>query len=298
MQTIDLIAVVIFGLALAHTFSTKFFERLAHRIPRHAGLFHLLGEVEVVFGFWAFVLIGLMAVVSGGSAAVEYAETRQYTEPLFVFVIMVVAASRPVLEIIKRLIAAIAGALPVNTAVAQVWLCLALVPLIGSFITEPAAMTLAALMLAPLVFRHGMPERLKYAALGVLFVNVSVGGTLTSFAAPPVLMVASAWNWDSAFMATHFGWKACIAVVINATAMTFVLRRHLAPVADSSDAGELPVPPLVSVIHLVFLAAVVAFAHHPVIFIGVFLMFLGFTQAYARYQSPLILKEALLVGFF
>ena len=40
------------------------------------------------------------------------------------------------------------------------------------------------------------------------------------------------------------------------------------------------------------------FAHHPVVFLGIFLMFLGYTQAYARHQSPLILKEALLVGFF
>ena len=29
-----------------------------------------------------------------------------------------------------------------------------------------------------------------------------------------------------------------------------------------------------------------------------FLLFLGYTQAYARHQSPLLLKEALLVGFF
>jgi len=35
-----------------------------------------------------------------------------------------------------------------------------------------------------------------------------------------------------------------------------------------------------------------------VIFLGLFLLFMGFTQAYARYQTPLILKEALLVGFF
>jgi len=54
----------------------------------------------------------------------------------------------------------------------------------------------------------------------------------------------------------------------------------------------------VRAIHLVFLAAVVLFAHHPVIFLGIFLFFLGFTQAYARYQDPLILKEGLLVGFF
>ena len=57
-------------------------------------------------------------------------------------------------------------------------------------------------------------------------------------------------------------------------------------------------PWLVSAIHLSFLAAVVVFAHHPVVFIGLFLFFMGFTQAYSRYQNPLILKEGLLVGFF
>ena len=139
MEPINLIAAVIFGLALVHTFSTKLFERLANRIPQHAGVFHLLGEVEVVFGFWAIVLIVSMAFVSGGAQAIAYAESRQYTEPLFVFVIMVVAASRPVLAAIEALIARIAGMAPVKTAIAQAWLCLALVPLIGSLITEPAA---------------------------------------------------------------------------------------------------------------------------------------------------------------
>ncbi|MDP3799457.1 MAG: putative Na+/H+ antiporter [Polaromonas sp.] len=299
MPNIEIIAAILFALALVHTFSTKFFERLAHRHPRHAGLFHLLGEVEVVFGFWAVVLIAVMAFIVGGSQAIEYAESRQYTEPLFVFVIMVVAASRPVVEVIKALVASVARFAPVRTVVAQVWLCLALVPLIGSLITEPAAMTLAALMLGSVVFRAGIPEWLKYAALGVLFVNISVGGTLTSFAAPPVLMVAATWNWDSAFMVTHFGWKAVIAVLINATAVTLVLRRHLDDAEPASpEDRERRIPALVSAIHLAFLAAVVAFAHHPVIFLGLFLLFLGFSQAYARYQTPLILKEALLVGFF
>jgi hypothetical protein len=227
MSNMETVAAVLFALALLHTFSTKFFERLAHNNPRHAGLFHLLGEVEVVFGFWAFVLISVMAFVVGGAQAIAYAESRQYTEPLFVFVIMVVAASRPVVEVIQALVAFIAKRMPVRTVVAQVWLCLALVPLIGSLITEPAAMTLAALMLAPLVFRPGIPEWLKYASLGVLFVNISVGGTLTSFAAPPVLMVAATWNWDSAFMAANFGWKAAIAVLVNATGITILVRRHL-----------------------------------------------------------------------
>jgi len=299
MTDINLLAALIFGLALIHTFSAKSFERIADRSPRHAGLFHLLGEIEVVFGFWAFIFIAAMALVSGGDQAISYLESRQYTEPLFVFVIMVVAASRPVLEAVRMLIAAIARAAPFDTLLVRVWLCFALVPLIGSLITEPAAMTLAALMLAPLVFRPGLPEGLKYAALGVLFVNVSVGGTLTSFAAPPVLMVAATWQWDSAFMAANFGWKAAGAVVINATGITWALRRHLTGNAHhAEDQSQVPVPLVVMLIHILFLGAVVVFAHHPVVFLGIFLFFLGYTQAYAQYQSPLILKEGLLVGFF
>ncbi len=299
MTNIELIAAILFGLALAHTFATKSFERLADRFPRHAGLWHFFAEVEVVFGLWAMVLIVFMAFVSGGAAALEYAETRTYTEPLFVFVIMVVAASKPVLEAIRGAIAALARLIPLRNPVVRVWLCLALVPLIGSLITEPAAMTLAALMLGPQIFRQdqGMPEWLKYGALGVLFVNISIGGTLTSFAAPPVLMVAKTWNWDSAFMAATFGWKAALAVVINATVVTGMLRRHIRD-DDPLAVPPVRIPPLVSAIHFVFLGAVVAFAHHPVIFMGLFMFFLGFTRAYEQFQNPLILKEGLLVGFF
>lgn len=299
MPSIEVIAAAIFALALLHTFCTKFFEQLAHRHTRHAGLLHLLGEVEVVFGFWAFVLIAVMALVTGGTQAIQYAESLQYTEPLFVFVIMVVAASRPVLVSIEAVIATMSTLAPLRTVIAQTWACLAVVPLIGSLITEPAAMTLAALLLAPLVFRPGMPEWLKYAALGVLFVNVSIGGTLTSFAAPPVLMVASTWNWDSAFMASTFGWRASIAVLFNASIMTLLLRKHLKDAQPvSTSAAQQPVPRTVRAIHLAFLAGVVVFAHHPVIFMGLFLFFLGYSQAYAHFQNPLILKEGLLVGFF
>jgi hypothetical protein len=298
LTTIQLIGAILFGLALLHTFAAKSFEVLSHRIPRHAGLFHLLGEVEVVFGFWAFILVLAMALVGGGEAAIEYAESRQYTEPLFVFVVMVVAASRPVLDIVQRVLLALARLLPLRTELALVWFGLALVPLTGSLITEPAAMTLAALMLAPQIFRDGIPEWLKYGALGVLFVNVSIGGTLTAYAAPPVLMVATTWQWDSAFMATHFGWKAAIAVLINASVVSFMLRKHLRPASGEQASAQPRIPLLVTAIHLVFLAAVVVLGHHPVLFLGIFLLFLGFTQAYERYQNPLIVKEGLLVGFF
>lgn len=309
---IETIAAVIFALALIHTFTAKYFEKLAKRHASHAGLFHLLGEVEVVFGFWAFVLIGFIALFAGGQQAIDYAESRHYTEPLFVFVIMVVAASKPIISLVKNIIETISKLLPINSVLAQIWLSLAAVPLLGSFITEPAAMTIAALMLAPILFKKMpakstsskplneqsmLPEWLKYAVLGVLFVNISIGGTLTSFAAPPVLMVAQIWEWDSTVMASTFGWRAVIAVIINATLLILLLKKHIARPSSQIDIAK-PIPLMVSLIHGLFLTGVVIFAHHPVLFFGLFLLFLGFTQAYARYQSPLILKEGLLVGFF
>ena len=297
-STLQYIALGIFVLAVGHTFAAKQFDRLSHRFPNHSGLFHLLGEVEVVFGFWAIILVLVMALMLGGDKALAYAESRNYTEPLFVFVVMVISASRPVLSTAIRTVDSIARLVPVPTPLASAWLGLAIAPLLGSLITEPAAMTIAALMLAPGIFQKRVPERLKYLALGVLFVNISIGGTLTNFAAPPVLMVAKTWQWDSAFMFATFGWKAAAAVMFNATVATFFLRKHLRDPAPEVTALKMKVPMPVVIVHLVLLAGVVLFAHHPVAFLGLFLMFLGFTQAYEKHQSPLIIKEALLVAFF
>ena len=299
MPSIETVAAVLFGLALVHTFAGRQLHRLGHRLPKHQGLFHLLGEVEIVFGFWSMVLVLAMAALSSWDDAIGYIESRQYTEPLFVFVVMVIAASHPVMESLRWAIGACARVLPLRSEVAVAWLCLAVLPLLGSLVTEPAAMTMAALLLAPRVFCPGVPEPLKYFALGVLFVNISIGGTLTSYAAPPVLMVAGAWNWDTAFMAGNFGWKAALAVVVNATVATWLLRRHLRPDAPGQDSPDgSAVPRTVQLVHLLFLVAVVLTAHHSAVFFGLFLFFLGFTTAYSRYQQPLLLKEALLVAFF
>ena len=110
MSIIELVAAALFALALIHSFSTSYFQRLEQRHPKHAGLFHLLGEVELVFGFWSVLLIAAMAWLEGPAKAIGYAESRQYTEPLFVFVIMVIAASRPVVSNIEALIASMAQA--------------------------------------------------------------------------------------------------------------------------------------------------------------------------------------------
>ncbi len=294
---IQIIGAALFGLAVLHTFSTKLFERLAHAQPRHAGIWHLLGEVEVVFGFWAMVLMVFMFALLGKQEATQYLDSRNFTEPLFVFAIMVIAGTRPILQLAGVMVRYVARYMPLPEGMALYFLVLAFVPLLGSFITEPAAMTLAALMLRDTLFSRPISNRLKYVTLGVLFVNISIGGTLTPFAAPPVLMVAAQWNWDFAFMISTFGWKAAIAVIVNAASAMLLFRHELGHMAQKAPSeGAAPWP--VTAMHLLFLVLVVVFAHHPPVFLGLFLFFMGFVTAYARHQERLILREALLVAFF
>ena len=294
---IQLVAAVLFGIALVHTFSTKLFERLAHAQPRHARLWHLVGEVEIVFGLWAIVLVAAMMALLGKAAAVEYADSRNYTEPLFVFAIMVVAASKPILSAAQMLARGFARLLPLPMPTAMYFTALALIPLLGSLITEPAAMTLAALMLRDRYFSDQTSVRMRYATLGVLFVNISIGGALTPFAAPPVLMVAGVWGWDIAFMLSTFGAHVVPVVLINATVVTALFHKELQGLT-LPPAGESGSPIGVMALHLALLAGIVVFAHHPPLFLGLMLMFLGIAAAYPQYQSRLMLKEALLVAFF
>ena len=297
-QTVQIVAAVIFAVAIIHTFSTKFFEHLAHTNPAHAGIWHLLGEVEVVFGFWAIVLMLSMLATAGQEAALHYLESRNFTEPMFVFAIMVVAGTRPVLQLARNVVEGMAGLMPLNRGMATYLLILGVVPLLGSFITEPAAMTVGALMLRDVVFARNTSNLLKYGTLGVLFVNVSIGGVLTAYAAPPVLMAAAKWNFDTMFMLTTFGWKAALAVFVNAAGAMLLFRDQLSAPMERAERPTTNVPLTTIAVHVLFLLAIVLTAHHPVVFLGILLFFMGFVTAYARHQDRLILREGLLVAFF
>lgn len=297
---LQIVAAALFAVAVVHTFATKFFERLAHTQPRHAGLWHLLGEVEVVFGFWAMVLMVAMFMLVGKQDATAYLDGRNFTEPMFVFAIMVIAGTRAVLQFAGSLVRLVAQFVPLQRGMAMYFLVLSMVPLLGSFITEPAAMTLAALMLRDSLFSQPTSTRLKYTTLGVLFVNISIGGTLTPFAAPPVLMVAGVWGWDIFYMISQFGWKAALAVVVNAGCAMLLFRNEVGHMAKRSTGEDTQarVPLSVILVHLLFLLGVVVFSHHPAVFMALFLFFMGFATAYGRHQDRLILREALLVAFF
>jgi hypothetical protein len=293
----QVIALVLFVFAVLHTFATPFFERLAHRHPNHAGVFHLLAEVEIVFGVWAMVLMVFMLSLLGKHDAMVYLDGQNFTEPLFVFAIMVVAASKPVLQIASASVLMVARWIPLPRPLAFFLTTMTLVPMLGSFITEPAAMTLAALLLRDTVFAQAS-QRLQYAALGTLFVNISIGGTLTPFAAPPVLMVASKWGLDMHYMFMHIGWKAALAVVISTVLMMLIFAQDIKRMKIASQSPYTGVPFWMVLLHFLFMVGIVVFAHHPAAFMGIFLLFMGVATAYPTFQNPLILREGLLVAFF
>ncbi|WP_322998765.1 putative Na+/H+ antiporter [Castellaniella sp.] len=297
----EVVASILFAIAIIHTFSVPVFARLANQGGRHAGLWHLLSEVEAVFGVWACALFVWMALTLGVHGAVEYLDTRNFTEPAFVFVIMVVAASRPIIELVHMGVDGLARVLPVRNELARFCVIMTMVPLSGSLITEPAAMTLAALLLRDAYFRRPGQDGFKYLTVGVLFVNVSIGGVLTAYAAPPVLMVAQTFGWDTAFMATHFGWRAVTAVLINGLVLTWLCRPFLLNGelghATGRESRE-PVSRMVMAVHVLFLIGVVLASHHIKIFLALLVLFIGYAHAYKRHQSPLLLREGLMVGFF
>jgi len=298
---IEVLASVLFGLAVLHTFCVKRFAHWAHQRPPGSvseNLLHFLAETEVVFGLWAAALfVGIGALKGSIHDAVEYVEGLNFTEAKFVFVIMVVAATRPVVKLAEALISLAARFIPANETLAFYIAALFLGPLLGSFITEPAAMTLLALILKRRYFDCGISRKLAYATLGLLFVNVSIGGTLTHFAAPPVLMVATKWNWGMQFMFTHFGWRAAAASLVSTAIIASAFRKELKGLAVEIKRSE-RIPAWLTGAHLVFLALVVAFAHHPNVFFGILVLFLGLVAATREYQDDLKLREGLLVGFF
>lgn len=298
---IEILASVFFGLAVLHTFAVKRFAHWAHLSPPGSireNVLHFLAETEVVFGLWAAALfLGIAALKGTFHDAVSYIEGLNFTEAKFVLVVMVVAASHPIVKLAEQLISLAARLMPLNESVAFYVAALTLGPLLGSLITEPAAMTLLALVLKRRYFNCGITSKLAYATLGLLFVNVSIGGTLTHFAAPPVLMVAAKWQWDTVFMLTHFGWRAAASCVVSTVVVLFFFRRELADVPVERDTGA-AVPAWLTLVHVVFLGLVVAFAHHPDVFFGIFVLFLGVVTATNEYQDSLKLREGLLVGFF
>ncbi len=329
-STLEITATVIFALAVIHTFIASKFQQMAHHYPTGSimeNLFHFLGEVEAVFGMWAAVFLVSYAfidpdgwrtykmledgsyflnadgahVVAGG--ALKYLMSVNFTEPAFVFVIMAIAGSRPIIVMAEKMIIAFTKVifLPKKYERATFYIsALILGPLLGSFITEPAAMTVTGLIMLDYFFSGKMSNKFKYATLGLLFVNVSIGGTLTHFAAPPVLMVAGKWGWGFGHIIGYFGWKSALAVVINTNLIAWYFKDELQGELEIKAKHDNWMEPTwwIILVSLLFMGAVVYSAHDMVAFMGLFLFYLGFAKVTEEYQDKPKIVEALMVGFF
>lgn len=329
----NLIATIVFFLAIFHTFAAGYFRKKAHhleheyheRIRREnrtaiakgyegakddssfwASILHFFGEVEAIFGIWLIPLMAAIFFTFDWETVTGYFDNVHYTEPMFVVVIMAISSTRPVLKFAERVLGLIAG-LGGRTPTAWWISILIIAPLLGSFITEPAAMTIAALLLARQFYRLNPPDKLKYATIGLLFVNVSVGGTLTHFAAPPVLMVAGKWGWDTPYMFLHFGDKAVLGICLATALYYFLFRKDFAALNEQAARNaavqgrtrdDEPVPFWITGVVLLFMTWTVLTLHHPALFLGGFLFFLAFVQATDTHQDEVSVRGPLLVGFF
>lgn len=327
------VATLIFVLAILHTFLAVPINKAAHRVQhahdekvRREGLgdgrpkeirmvsfkgtiLHFLGEVEAVFGIWALVLLAAMTGFYGLGAMKSYISHHvNFTEPMFVVVIMALASTRPILRFAEQCLRFFArwG----KESPAAWWLSILIVaPILGSFITEPGAMTIAAMLLARKFYPLKPRPLFAYGTLGLLFVNISVGGVLTNFAAPPVLMVAEKWKLTTGHMMLHYGDKAVLAILLSTAAYYIFFHKDLQAMAlqvPDRDGDGLAdwkerddrVPVFVTVAHLLFMLLTVLFAHDPPLFIGGYLFFMAFTMATRHHQNPILLKGPVLVGFF
>lgn len=317
-MTFQITSTIIFFLAIVHTFLTpRFFtysEKLASRKKsdperwKHyhflSELFYLLSEVEVVFGFWLFPLLLAFTILRGWNETVAYLNSREYTHAIYITVILVVIGSRPIITFSEKVLEWVAR-LGRDSPGAWWWSILTLGPVLGSLIKEPAAMGLSAILLNKKFYPYQPSRAFRYATLGLLFANISVGGMLTNFASRALFIVADKWDWNEGYMLSKFGWKVIIGLIIS-TGLYFLIfykefKKANFPKAlptYEKEESESPPPFWITLIHIIFVALIVLTEESVPLFLGIFLIFLAFWRATSFYQTPLHLKSAILIGFF
>lgn len=314
-----LIALVIFICAIIHTLSVYKIHAYARRREAKqpttsegrsfsVHLLYFLAEVEVVFALWAIPLLLIIWGFYGWRIGFEYFDTRDYTETLFVVVILSMASTRPIVYVAEKIIHWITLALGGSLA-AWWFVLLTFGPLLGSLITEAAAMAICALLLSRKFYAFHPSRKLAYATLGLLFVNISIGGVLTDFASPAALILAHAWKWSLSDMFLNFGWKAIIGIVLSNTVYWLYFRKELIHMGLRCKAmgiyhtytrqpGENPIPLWITLTHILFMVLIVLVSYYPTIFIAIFLFFIGFHQATRPHQHPIQIARPLMVGLF
>ncbi len=136
-EPFNVVATFIFLLAIVHTFFASKFMKIAHRwrdehehviraegrtaeakpqedakpdVNWKAEVMHFLGEVEAIFGIWVIPLLIAVTLYRGWPTAENYiSHGVNFTEPMFVVVIMTIAGTRPVLRFAEQIMRSIAS---------------------------------------------------------------------------------------------------------------------------------------------------------------------------------------------
>jgi hypothetical protein len=305
------VALIIFIFAIIHTLSAYRIQKWAEKLESKEKkrtipvlLLLFISQVEVIFAFWAIPLFIAITFFYNASTALEYINTRDYTEPLFVVVILSLSASRPIVHIAETTMRWCAKGLGGSLS-AWWFVVLTIGPLLGSLVTEAGAMTLCALLLSRQFYTYLPSKKLAYATLALLFVNISVGGVLTNFASPAVLILAHCWNWTSLDMLTTFGWKAALGTILSNLLYWFYFRKEIRHMREQKhtinlkENGESPqIPHWITCIHVLFIVWTVIISHYPAVFIASFLFYLGFHQLTRDHQYPIRVRHPMLIGLF
>lgn len=318
VEPFNLIATIIFLCAVIHTFLAAKITSLAKHYDKvypngtyRGEILHVLGEVEAIFALWLIPLIIAITYFFGWEEVGGYLNKVDYTEAIFVVVIMAIAATKPIISLAEtglKQLARIGKCSP-----GAWWFSILTVgPLLGSFITEPAAMTISAMLLAQQFYQLKPSSKLAYATLGLLFVNVSIGGTMTHFAAPPVLMVAHTWGWNTFFMIFNFGWKVILAILISNCLYFYFFRSEFKEMKKQNDLQaetrhqhlrneeikKQNIPMAITALHIFFLTWTVINLHSIPLVFGGFMLFLACTQVTKTHQYQFAIRAPLLVGLF
>jgi len=309
----NFIATGIFFLAILHTFLTPYLFSLSRKFSkkskratknwRHyhfvSEICYLLSEIEVVFGIWLLPLLLFATWFLGWDEVISYLHGRDYTYAFYIMVIVVVMTSGPIIAFAEKILDKVA-LLGKESPGAWWWTILTIGPLLGAFLKEPGAMALCAALLLKKFYSFKPSTPFKYATLGLLFTNISVGGTLTTFASRALFIVASKRGWDTTYMLTHFAWKACLGILLANATYYFIFKKEFKETFPKKLRSTIKkdIPFWITFLHLLFVTAIVLTANHVSLFIAVFILFLGFYKATTFYQSPLHLRSAVLVGFF
>lgn len=331
-QPENLLFTLIFLLAVIHSFVAPLLLKAASKrirrhempidpvaggskseIPKRTGHFsketffwemvYFFGEIEVVFGLWAIPLLLSMVWFFDWDTPVAYIKSNHYTEAAYLFVSMAIAATYPVIRFVEQVSEKVMGWFE-DTPLTWWMTLLTLGPLFASYLKDTSMMTIVAILLMRHFYIFRPPLKLALATQSLLFVNMGVAGSLTSVASPTALLVSGPWGWDTGFMFFTFGWKAMVGIITVNVVYWFLFRESFAALNRKAKTMFLQkvevvdVPFWVTGVHLAFLVWVILTNNEPALYLGAFVLFLGFYQATHPYQIALSLRVPILIAFF